>query len=178
MEVIRNKNERCLTFTHEDKVVMDLRWLHDEFVWMVCSGVVIVTREDDEVFYMQLNSLMNNDYQFFIDNKLSNKSKDRIVWLSDQYCDLEDKESTDRINRLIIERVNETFVIKVENPYLKENGINKSSYAIAFSPSGNGYMVKNIETGTNFQDDIVSLFNNTMNNIGLSDSVGPQKKLK
>ena len=178
MKIIRNKNERCLTFTHEDKVVMELKWFHDEFVWIVCKEPVIVTREDDEVFYMQLNALMNNDYQFFIESNLSNKSNDRIEWLSDQYCDLEDKESTDRVNRLIIERVNETFVIKIENPYLKENGINRSSYAVAFSPAGNGYMVKNIETGTNFQDDIVSLFSNTMNNVGLSDSVGPQKKLK
>lgn len=178
MKVIRNKKDRSLLFTHEDKVVMELKWFHDEFMWLVCEESIVITRESDEVFYMQLNALMNNDYQFFIDSKLSNKSDNRIEWLSDQYCDLEDKDSTDKVNRLIIERVNETFVIKIENPYLKENGINRSSYAVAFSPAGNGYMVKNIETGTNFQDDIVSLFSNTMNNVGLSDSVGPQKKLK
>jgi hypothetical protein len=179
MKVIKNKKDKILSFVENDKSVMELSWFYDEFIWTI-NGVnpVVVTRDTDETFYMGLYKIMNNDYQYFIDCNLSNKSDNRIQWLSDQCCDLEDKESTDRINILIIERIDESFIIRVENPYLFENGIRRSSYTIAFSPSGNGYMVKNIETGTNFQDDIVSLFNDTMEKSEISNSEEPQKKLK
>ena len=179
MDLIRNKDNRSLLFIEGNKVVMELSWFYDEFIWLinVCYPIVF-TREIDESFYMQLNMLMDSDYQFFIDDKLSFKEKDKIQWLSDQCCDLDNQEETDRINRLVIERINETFVIRVENPFLLKNNINRSSYAIAFSPVGNGYMVKNIEMNTNFQDDIVSLFNNTMDKGGISNSEEPQKKMK
>ena len=178
MKVIRDKKQGRLSFMEEDSPIMELSWFFDEFVWMVFSNEpVIITEDIDKVFYDNLCQLMNNNYKFYIDNKLSFKDKNKLQWLSDQCVDLEDVLETDRINRLVIERVNDSFVIRVYNPFLNKLGVRKSSYTISFSPAGNGYMVKNIDTDTNLQEDVVMLFSNSMN---IGEDIGPclSKKIK
>lgn len=171
MKVIRDKKQGRLSFIKEDSPIMELSWFFDEFIWIINSNEPIIITEDiDKVFYDNLCQLMSNDYKFYIDNKLSFKNENKLQWLSDQCVDLEDELETDRINRLIIERVNDSFIVRVENPFCIKNGINKRSFTISFSPSGNGYMVKNVETGTNLQDDVVMLFSNSMN---IGEDIGP-----
>ena len=171
MEVIKDKMRGCLSFIQDDNTVMELSWFFDEFVWMVKSNEpIIITKETDEVFYGNLCNLMNNNYKFYIDSKFSFKDENKLQWLSDQYVNLEDEEETDKVNRLIIEKVDNSFIIYVNNPFLSRCGIKKKNYIICFSPLGNGYMVKNVDTGANLQDDIVALFSNTIN---IGDDIGP-----
>ena len=171
MEVIKDKMRGCLSFLKNDNPVMELSWFFDEFVWMVKSNEpIIITKETDEVFYENLCDLMNNNYKFYLDNKLSFKEENKLQWLSDQYVNLEDEEEIDKVNRLIIEKVDNSFIIYVNNPFLSRCGIKKRNYIICFSPLGNGYVVKNVDTGANLQDDIVTLFSNTIN---IGDDIGP-----
>ena len=164
MEIIRDKKRGCLSFIKNDNPVMELSWFFDEFVWMVKSNEpIIITKETDEVFYKNLCDLMNNNYKFYLDSKFSFKEENKLQWLSDQYVNLEDMSETDKVNRLIIEKIEDSFLIYIHNPFLSRCGIKKKNYIICFSPLGNGHMVKNVDTGANLQDDIVDLFSKTIN---------------
>lgn len=178
MKVIRDKKRGRLSFMKEDSPIMELSWFFDEFIWMINSGEPIIITEDiDKVFYDNLCQLMSNNYKFYIDNKLSFKKDNKLQWLSDQCVDLDDELETDRINRLVIERIDNSFIISVDNPFLNRLGIRRDSFTISFSPAGNGYMVKNVDTDTNLQDDVVMLFFNSMN---IGEDIGPclSKKIK
>ena len=171
MKVIRDKEQGRLSFVDEESPIMELTWFFDEFIWIINTNQkIVVTKEVDEVFYNNLNEFMNNHYKFYIDNKLSYKENNKLQWLSDQCVDIEDEDETNRINRLIIERVVDSFVIHVENPYLERMGVSKRSYTIAFSPGGNGYMVINQSTHSNLQDDVVNLYSKSIN---IGEDIGP-----
>jgi hypothetical protein len=105
---------------------------------------------------------MSSQYTFSNDG-LCSKSQNEIIWFSDGYCDIDDKESTDRVNRLIIKKDYDSFKIRAINPLLSKLGIDKKMYTITFSPAGNGQYAKNINTGTTFQDDMVNLYINVYN---------------
>ena len=105
-------------------------------------------REGNETFFDELNEIMNNDY-IFQKGVPSQKNKNKLIWFSDQYCDLEDEDSVKRINRLVIEKLEDTFRISVHNPFLEEMNIKKSIYIIAFSPLYNGYFTRNTKTKSN-----------------------------
>ena len=57
----------------------------------------------------------------------------------------------------------EEIQISFENPLLDELGRKKTNNFITFSPCGNGAFSKNINSGLTFQDDVVCLFENTLN---------------
>lgn len=76
----------------------------------------------------------------------------------EQYCDIEDENSTNMVNRLIIEKTDNKIKLSYENPFFKKFNIRKCDNVIAFSPCGNGFYSKNINTGLSFQDDIIMTF--------------------
>ena len=88
----------------------------------------------------------------------SQKSENKLIWFSDQYCDLEDVDSVKIINRLVIEKLDDTFKISVSNPFLEELNIKKSIYIIAFSPLYNGYFTRNTKTNLTLQDDMATIY--------------------
>ena len=179
MYLERDRKNSQLSLIDKDEVVLSMRWFFDEFIWMINGpGIVEITRDVDEILFNNLCNLLNNEYKFYINNKLSNQSGNRIQWFSDQAVDLEDELSTDRINRLTIERIEDRIIIAVFNPFFNKNGIVRRSYTVAFSPSGNGYLTKNVKSGMSFQDDIVSLFAHTMDGVNVSDVKEPQIVLK
>lgn len=179
MYLERDRNNSQLSLIDNDGIVLSMSWFFDEFVWMINGNEPIeITREVDETLFNNLCNLLNNKYEFYISNELSNQSRNKIVWLSDQAVDLEDKFATDTINRLVIERVEDKIIITVLNPFCNKNGIIRRSYTVAFSPSGNGYCTKNVNSGMSFQDDMVMLFAHTMDGVNVSDVKEPQKKLK
>ena len=179
MYLERDRKNSQLSLIDKDEVLLSMSWFFDEFIWMI-NGInpIEITRDVDEILFNNLCNLLSNEYEFYTSNKLSNQRENRIEWLSDQAVDLEDDFATDAINRLIIEKVEDKIIITVLNPFCNKNGIIRRSYTVAFSPSGNGYMTKNVKSGMSFQDDIVSLFAHTMDGVNVIDVKEPQKKLK
>lgn len=172
MRLIRNKNNNELVLIDDNgDVLLKISWMADEFVWVLNDSKILITRDVDENFYNNLTCLMNNNYEFFISDGLCYKGKDMIQWLSDQYVDLENEEETITINRLIIEKQDNAFVISAYNPFCSQNGIDRSRYVIGFSPAGNGYKTRNVSTGTTFQDDMVLLYSCTMNKVSMAECI-------
>lgn len=145
-----------------ENILLEQKYIADEFIWIIYNKQVIINKNENETFYDELNKIMNNNY-IFQKNIPSSKTKEKLIWLSDQYCDLEDEESLSKINRLIIQKINDKFIIKIENPYLEKNNLLKNINIISFSPSGNGYYTKNLDTGLTLQDDISLIYQNLIN---------------
>lgn len=156
--MIRINNNIIELLNDNEEVILEQNFLADEFIWTIrTSKPIILTRDGNETFYDGLNEIMDNNYIFQLDIP-SKKLRNRLVWLSDQYCDLEDKKSLKRINRLMIDRIEDKIIISVYNPLLEELEIKKDVNVIAFSPLCNGYFSRNINTGTTLQDDFVMLY--------------------
>lgn len=152
-------NDKIVELLNEnDELVLEQQFHADEFIWVVRSKEpIILHRENNETFYDELSEIMNNDYTFQ-SGVPSLKTQNKLVWFSDQYCDLEDEESVRRINRLVIEKIDDTFRISVSNPFLEELNIKKSVYIIAFSPLYNGYFTRNTKTNLTLQDDMAVIY--------------------
>ena len=148
--IIINNNDKTL----------EMKFISDEFVWLLNTDEIIIDYNIG-MFYEELNAVMNNDY-IFDGNIPCYKDKNKLVWLSDQYCDVSDEESLSRVNRLIIERKGSSFLIKIYNPFFEENNIKRSYYVISFSPLFNGYYSRNIESGLSLQDDFCLMYQNIL----------------
>ncbi len=152
-------NDKIVELLNENgELVLEQQYHADEFIWVVRSKEpIILQREGNETFFDELNEIMNNDY-IFQKGVPSQKNENKLIWFSDQYCDLEDEDSVKRINRLVIEKLEDTFRISVHNPFLEEMNIKKSIYIIAFSPLYNGYFTRNTKTNLTLQDDIATIY--------------------
>lgn len=121
---------------------------------------LIISREENEVFYSNLEWFMNQSYVFEGDNsKYNKKTDDEFVWLSDSM----DLFGLDETPRLSIKKMGDNFIISYNNPYFEKNNISRG-VVIAFSPLGNGQYAKNIETKTNLQDDFIMMYKATLEN--------------
>ena len=162
MKLIRDYDNVQIELMNDDGFkVLEFGFMADEFICTIyTSDPIILSEEDDAALYTNLMHLMQNEYTF--STNLCMKTKDKIVWLSDQFGDLEDEEVTDKINRLVIEYQNNHFKISCRNPYLEKLGLKRMS-VICFSPAGNGIFSKNLKTGLTFQDDIIIAIRNTLN---------------
>ncbi|MBO5375656.1 MAG: hypothetical protein J6A52_02265 [Bacilli bacterium] len=163
MEVKRNIADRKLYIIENGEVVLETDHIGGEFVVCIRThNPIRITREIDDNFFSSLKELISNDY-LFDGYGLSYKQEQKIVWFSDQYCDIENEKDRKRINRLILEDKGDEVQISFENPLMNELGRKKKNNFISFSPGGNGAFSKNINSGLTFQDDIVILFENTLN---------------
>lgn len=144
---------------HGDKTLIEAEFIGGDFALIFNTDEpVIITKKNNKTLYNSLMIMMNSDYQF--DNYgLSYKSENEICWFSDQYCDINDKVQTDKINRLHIKMFDSVIELSVENPFFKKNDIHSKTSTVAFAPSGNGFYSLNKKTGLTFQDDMVMAFN-------------------
>lgn len=176
MRLIRDKeNDELILVDDNGELLLKMHWVSDEFVWALNTTPITITKDIDEYLYNNLACLMDNDYEFFVSKDLSYKENDRIQWLSDQYVDLENDGEVNAVNRLIVEKQGNCFVLSAYNPFCSQNGIYRSGYVIGFSPAGNGYETRNVTSGTTFQDDIVFLFQSTMNRVNIKNSIAKKK---
>lgn len=160
MELIRDLEKRNICLIDNDKKLLETLRLGAEFViCLYTDEPIVITQQTDEYLNKNLKQIMQNEYVF--GNNLSYKKGNEIRWFSDQYCNMEDEEETNMVNRLILRDLEDQIQISYENPYLKKLGIKRSKNFIAFSPCGNGFYSKNVDSGLTFQDDIVQAFINT-----------------
>lgn len=148
--------ENDSVFVSDGKFILEMKYIADEFVWMINNDSIIIDCSNS-ILYDELCRIMNNNY-FFQNNIPCYKDNNKLIWLSDQYCDIEDKDSLSRINRLMIERRDDKFYIKVYNPFFEKNNIKRLYYTIIFSPLFNGYYSKNIDSGLSLQDDFCLMY--------------------
>ena len=146
--------ENSIFISNDDKV-LEMKFIYDEFVWIMNSREMVIDK-NDLAFYEELHTIMNNNYVFGLD--YCYKDSNKLIWLSDQFCDFEDIDSLNRINRLIIDRLDDRFLIRIHNPFCENNNINKSYYVVSFSPLFNGYYSRNMESGISLQDDFCLMY--------------------
>lgn len=160
MNLVRKQDEYKLELYDEDIKLVEVKFIADELVWIVYTNEpIIINKEVDLFLYDNLEKLMSNHYLFF--SNLSSKSESEIIWFSDGYCDLSNEEETDTINRLVIKKDEDNYIIRVTNPYFIKSNITRVYNVVSFSPLGNGIWSQNIDTGMTFQDDMVTLYQNT-----------------
>ena len=162
MEIKRNLETKQIHIIDNEQILLETDYIGGEFIIRICTtNTIVITKELDEYLYINLKQMLENKY-LFNNNNLSYQKDNTIVWFSDQYCDIEDIEQTDRINRLIIKQDENQIEINVINPFCKKYDIQKKHNVISFSPCGNGFYSKNINTNLTFQDDIVDVFYKTL----------------
>lgn len=162
MELKRNFEAQKIYLVEDEKVLLETGYIGAEFfISLSTEKPLVITKELDEYLYANLEQILANEY-VFDSHCLSYKNANKIVWFSDQYCDPEDENQTNMINRLILEKMNGIIKINFENPFLKKYNIKRNGNIIAFSVCGNGFYSKNVNTGLTFQDDIVIAFSNTL----------------
>lgn len=154
------QNNRVVIYKN-DKKVLELAFFYDEFTYtFYTNSIICINKELDRVLYESLVEIMDNRYYF--SHKYSYQKDDLIVWLSDVYCNLEDEFEKETINRLIMRRKDNNIYLSAINPFCENNNINKGIKVVSFSPAGNGFFSKNLETGLTFQDDIINAFQKTL----------------
>lgn len=162
MELIRDLERKKIIIYNDGKMVLELGFFADEFtITTYTDSNIVIARETDDFLYDELTRLMENNYTF--GNPFSEKTPDKIVWFSDQACDIENKSETDKVTRLVIEREGNCFKISTFNPFFQKLGFRRNSNVVALSPLGNGFYAKNTDTGYNFQDEVVMAFKRTLN---------------
>ena len=162
MELKRDLAANKIYLVDNDSILLETDYIGGEFVICICTHVpIIINKELDVDFYVNLEQLLESDY-IFDSTGLSSKKDNQIIWFSDQYCDIENEKQRKMVNRLILKKINDEIVISFENPYFEEKGIKRKNNYIAFSPCGNGLFSKNINSGMSFQDDVVLAFERTL----------------
>ena len=157
--MINVNGDRVEIFNNDD-LVIEMFFIADEFVWIINSNNIVIDKDNE--FYNYISRIMNNNY-VFQSGIPSMKNDFVLVWLSDQYCDIENSDELDRINRLVIEKYDNYFIIRVVNPFLEKMNINRKNYMISFSPLFNGYFSKNVDSGLSLQDDFCIMYQNIRN---------------
>lgn len=157
--MINVNGDRVEVFNNDD-LVIEMFFIADEFVWIINSNNIVIDKDNE--FYNYISRIMNNNY-VFQSGIPSMKNDFVLVWLSDQYCDIENSDELDRINRLVIEKYEDYFIIRVVNPFLEKMNINRKNYMISFSPLFNGYFSRNVDSGLSLQDDFCIMYQNIRN---------------
>lgn len=155
MDLIIGNDTKKISLLDQNKIMFDMYFIADEFIFEFYSDDPIVISNNEDI-YENLKNLMSNNY-LFDDTGLSIKSENKLIWLSDQYGNLEDLNVTDKMSRLIIEKKEDEYVISAYKPFFEKNKIFKRPITIVFSSSGNGNFSKNMVTGATLQDDIINL---------------------
>ena len=104
------KEEQKLLLFKDDELYLTLNFLADEFVCIINKNEPLIIEENDNIiFFNKIKEFMSNNYIFA--DKFSIKTDDKLVWLSDQYGNLEDEYETDKISRLVIEKKDNQFIL-------------------------------------------------------------------
>ena len=139
-------------YNEEDEEIMYMDFSADEFIWFFLKNEPISITKDDELFEY-IDYIMNEKYIFGIDHLQSKKSKDQLIWYSDCYYNPSDIMSVKAVSSLIINRINDKFIIHCKKPIYDIINKNNKTFCICFSPAGNGKYSKNIVSNLSLQDD-------------------------
>ena len=162
MEIIINKEKHEISILSDNKVLLMLYIVPSYFVFdFISFEQIVVSKSDNEIFYSNLEWLMNQSYNF--SNKYCYKDENKLVWFSEHCFDLESEFEVNNTPRLVIEHNENIFLIYCKRPYFEENNIKRGS-VVSFAPAGNGYLNKNTSTNSTLQDDMVKVFLSTLNN--------------
>ncbi len=161
MQIIKNTEKQEIDIVHNGTIISKLYFIPSYFIWEI-SKPLILTENDDKSFFDNLNWLMKQSYYF--PHQYSFKDENKLVWFSEHCFDIDDKLNCDLTPRLIIEKENDIFKISYSIPYIKENRLLDRGAIISFAPAGNGYLTKNIGADSTFQDDLINVFYQTLEN--------------
>ena len=166
IDIIKDNRERVSTMTCPPSYLV---WAFSQEIDK--SNPLIILKEENEVFYSNLEWFMNQSYIFDTNNsKYNKKTADEFIWLSDSMVMF----GPDETPRLSIKKVEDSFIINYSNPYYEKNNIVRGAI-IAFASLGTGQYAKNIKTKTNLQDDLIKMYKSTLENKKIIEEKAFQK---
>ena len=155
-----------INFLDYNKIVSSIYFVPSYLIWEfsqdVNSEYPLILQKEDGVLYDNIDWLMKQNYMF--SHNYSYKEKDLLIWFSEHCFNIEDMFQRDLTPRLIINKDNNDFNIYYRTPYFEYSCLDEQGAIISFAPAGNGYMTKNTKSNISFQDDMVYVFNSTINN--------------
>ncbi len=170
--VARNK-EKCqlLVLSPEENKELEFSFFADEFVMTFYVPHVIIKKEESETFYSTFSMLFDQTYQFS-NPDLNYQEKNKIVWYSDVYGDLENPRELEMISYLTMEKDENQISFDIRKSFFEEMNIPMRDGVIAFSPAGNGRYARNVVTEKNFQDEVIGCFWNCLENRKVKEKSG------
>lgn len=150
-DIAKRKNLR-----YREDILMYIDYSRDDAVWFFNTNDVIKISPDMEL-YVLLDEFMKQEYTFSNDILKNYKDRNRLTWYSDCYYNPDDEWSIAEVSCLYIERKEDDFNIwcakKLDDIFNRTD----KTYAICFSPCGNGKHSRNLKTGLTLQDDFIVL---------------------
>ncbi len=156
MRLVRDFEQHKMYLIDNNKVLVEFFFLADEYVMVFYTkDRVAVTEDVNKDFYEMYNEVLSNSYIMNI--PYSYQSNNRIMWFSDEYCNLGDNWETSVKNRFCLEKEDNTIYFSAKNPFFDKQDILKYPRVVIFSPAGNGHYAINRKTNAYFQDDIIMI---------------------
>lgn len=162
MEIIRDKNKENINIIENDKTILELSFIGEDFCIILSTNEKIEIPKSMDCFLSHnLSLFMKNQYVF--SDKFNEKTDNILIWASDSYDQYTSNETKNKTTFLTLSVDESAFYLSTTNKFCKDNGINCHYSIVAFYPSGDGRGAKNIFTGTNLQDDLINTFYATLN---------------
>ena len=161
MQIKRDLEHKKIDIIDETyKKVSSLEFIPSFFLWTIYTKTpIVLTKSVDEFFYHNLSWLLNNTYQFA--HPYSYQKDNKLIWFSEHCYNIEEESERDKTSRLILTMEKDAVEITWNNPFYEKYKIKKEGIT-SFSPAGNGFFRKNLETGAFLQDDMIRVFQNTL----------------
>ena len=157
MRIVRDKEHSKLFVVSDlNDILLEFGFFADEFVCDFFAKHITIPKEIDSNFFETFQNLFKQHYQF--SHTYSYQDQHKIVWLSDQYGNLENSEEVSRISRMILEIGEDDLTFSFQTPFLDQEGYPYSQGMVALSPAGNGSWSKNQDTGKSFQTEFIESF--------------------
>ena len=161
MQLVKDYEQHKMYLEENDNRLIEFGFVADEYVIIFYTkDRVGVTKEVDNDFYNMYSKILTNMYR--MPHKYSYQEKDKLVWFTDGYCDLDDEWIVSVKDRFCLEKEDNTLYFSAINPFFDKKNIMRYPRVVVFSPAGNGHFAVNKKTGSFLQDDIIMIHQNML----------------
>lgn len=135
---------------------------------------LVITESDNKHFYYNLLWFMTQSYNFSLQSSVGRmKDDNNFVWTTD--CP---KSIFCESPKLVINKYDDCIALFPRNLYREAKNYPITKSAIGFCPAGNGSHAENKKSGSNLQDDMISVFYSSLKGEFIEDPEELVKRLK
>ena len=173
MQIIKDLSNKKMIFYEGPENISSMDFIRSFFIWRFDGdrkelNPMVVTK-DNRVFYDNLKWLMDQNYVFSEESgQYSSKTPDRLEFMSDQISSMGGVDGTPRLVIIRRDQAFEAFY-RVPSEEIEDYGFPIRERRVAFGPAHNGQTADNEVTEDSLQDDIIRVFNYTLENRRITD---------
>ena len=172
MKIIKNLSNYKMFFYEDSDCISLMEFSSNNFIWHFDGdrkklNPMIVTK-NHKVFYDNLCWLMEQSYIFSEESaKYNLKTENKLEFMSNQVI------NNDITPRLVIIRRDQAFELfyRVPREEIEDYGFPIKDRRIVFIPNHNGQVSDNVITGDSLEDDIIRIFNYTLEDKRIIDDI-------